>query len=42
MARHHAIAGWVLKHSRSLTDDIFLRSSIWARVQLGIPLPAEG
>ncbi len=25
----------------SLTDDLFLRSSNWARVQLGIPLPAE-
>ena len=25
----------------SLTDDVFLRSSTWARVQLGIPLPAE-
>ncbi len=23
----------------SLTDDVFLRSSNWARVQLGIPLP---
>jgi hypothetical protein len=23
----------------SLTDDVFLRSSTWARVQLGIPLP---
>jgi hypothetical protein len=23
----------------SLTDDVFLRSSIWARWQLGIPLP---
>ncbi len=25
----------------SLTDDVFLRSSNWARVQLGIPLPVE-
>jgi len=25
----------------SLTDDVFLRSDTWARVQLGIPLPAE-
>jgi hypothetical protein len=25
----------------SLTDDVFLRSYNWARVQLGIPLPAE-
>jgi hypothetical protein len=25
----------------SLTDDMFLRSSTWARVQLGIPLPVE-
>ena len=25
----------------SLTDDVFLRSSNWARVQLGIPVPAE-
>jgi hypothetical protein len=25
----------------SLTDDVFLRSSTWARVQLGIPLPAD-
>ena len=25
----------------SLTDDVFLRSSTWARVQLGIPLPVE-
>ena len=25
----------------SLTDDIFLRSDNWARVQLGIPLPAD-
>ena len=23
----------------SLTDDVFLRSSNWARVRLGIPLP---
>jgi hypothetical protein len=26
----------------SLTDDVFLRSYNWARVQLGIPLPVEG
>ena len=26
----------------SLTDDLFLRSFNWARVQLGIPLPVEG
>ena len=26
----------------SLTDDVFLRSSNWARWQLGIPLPVEG
>jgi hypothetical protein len=25
----------------SLTDDVYLRSSIWARWQLGIPLPVE-
>jgi hypothetical protein len=25
----------------SLTDDLFLRSSTWARWQLGIPLPVE-
>jgi hypothetical protein len=25
----------------SLTDDVFLRSSTWARVQLGIPLPQD-
>jgi hypothetical protein len=25
----------------SLTDDVFLRSYNWARVQLGIPLPTE-
>jgi hypothetical protein len=25
----------------SLTDDVFLRSSTWARVQLGIPLPVD-
>jgi hypothetical protein len=25
----------------SLTDDVFLRSYNWARVQLGIPLPAD-
>jgi hypothetical protein len=25
----------------SLTDDVFLRSYIWARWQLGIPLPVE-
>ena len=25
----------------SLTDDVFLRSDNWARVQLGIPLPVE-
>ena len=25
----------------SLTDDVFLRSYNWARVQLGIPLPQE-
>jgi hypothetical protein len=25
----------------SLTDDVFLRSSNWARVQLGIPLPVD-
>jgi hypothetical protein len=24
-----------------LTDDLFLRSSNWARVQLGIPLPED-
>jgi hypothetical protein len=24
----------------SLSDDVFLRSSTWARWQLGIPLPA--
>jgi hypothetical protein len=24
------------------TDDIFLRSSTWARWQLGIPLPQDG
>jgi hypothetical protein len=24
-----------------LTDDVFLRSSNWARWQLGIPLPVE-
>jgi hypothetical protein len=24
-----------------LTDDVFLRSSTWARWQLGIPLPPE-
>jgi hypothetical protein len=27
---------------QSLTDDVFLRSSTWARWQLGIPLPVEG
>jgi hypothetical protein len=26
----------------SLTDDVFLRSYNWARVQLGIPLPIGG
>ena len=26
----------------SLTDDVFLRSSNWARVQLGIALPVVG
>ena len=26
----------------SVTDDVFLRSYTWARVQLGIPLPVEG
>jgi hypothetical protein len=26
----------------SLTDDVFLRSYNWARVQLGIPLPVDG
>jgi hypothetical protein len=26
----------------SLTDDVYLRSSNWARWQLGIPLPVEG
>jgi hypothetical protein len=26
----------------SLTDEVFLRSSTWARWQLGIPLPADG
>lgn len=26
----------------SLTDDVFLRSSNWARWQLGIPLPVDG
>ena len=25
----------------SLTDDVFLHSSTWARVKLGIPLPVE-
>jgi hypothetical protein len=25
----------------SLTDDVFRRSSTWARLQLGIPLPVE-
>ncbi len=25
----------------SLTDDVFLRFSTWARWQLGIPLPVE-
>ena len=25
----------------SLTDDVFLRSYNWARVQLGIPLPPD-
>ena len=25
----------------SLTDDVFLRSYNWARLQLGIPLPAD-
>ena len=25
----------------SLTDDVFLRSYNWARVQLGIPLPVD-
>jgi hypothetical protein len=25
----------------SLTDDVFLRSCSWARVQLGIPLPVQ-
>ncbi len=25
----------------SLTDDVFLRSYNWVRVQLGIPLPAD-
>jgi hypothetical protein len=25
----------------SLTDDVFLRSYTWARLQLGIPLPVE-
>jgi hypothetical protein len=25
----------------SLTDDVYLRSYNWARVQLGIPLPVE-
>ena len=25
-----------------LTDEVFLRSDNWARVQLGIPLPVEG
>ena len=25
----------------SLTDDVFLRSYTWARVQLGIPLPED-
>jgi L-ascorbate metabolism protein UlaG (beta-lactamase superfamily) len=25
-----------------LTEDMFLRSSNWARVRLGIPLPVEG
>ena len=25
----------------SLTDDVFLRSYTWARVQLGIPLPPD-
>jgi hypothetical protein len=25
----------------SLSDDVFLRSYNWARVQLGIPLPVE-
>jgi hypothetical protein len=25
----------------SLTDDVYLRSSNWARVQLGIPLPED-
>jgi hypothetical protein len=25
----------------SLTDDVFLRSYNWARVELGIPLPAD-
>jgi hypothetical protein len=25
----------------SLTDDVFLRSYNWARVQLGIPLPED-
>jgi hypothetical protein len=25
----------------SLTDDVFLRSFNWARVQLGIPLPQD-
>ena len=26
----------------SLTDDVFLRSYNWARLQLGIPLPSDG
>ena len=25
----------------SLTDDVFVRSFYWARVQLGIPLPPD-
>jgi len=25
----------------SLTDDVYLRSYTWARVQLGVPLPPE-
>jgi hypothetical protein len=25
----------------SLTDDVFLRSDNWARLQLGIPLPVD-
>jgi hypothetical protein len=26
----------------SLTDEVFLRSSTWARWQLEVPLPADG